>query len=181
MMLRRRTRETDVYVEIAGPSRVEITSGLPFLDHMLATLALHSGLGLVVRASGDLDHHLIEDVAITLGTLMREVLPDHAARYGESTIAMDDALVQVVVDAGGRAHYEGPLPSTLYDHWMRSFAVNAGITLHVRVIRGRDRHHIVEAAFKALGRALDVARSTHAGLFSTKGAVVIERDGEIDS
>ncbi|MGQ0765320.1 MAG: imidazoleglycerol-phosphate dehydratase [Gemmatimonadota bacterium] len=179
MILRRRTRETDVSIEITEPSRIEITSGVPFLDHMLATLALHSGLGFVVKARGDLKHHLIEDVAITLGTLIRDALPARAARYGESTIAMDDALVQVVVDAGGRSHYEGPLPSTLYDHWMRSFAINAGITLHVRVIRGSDRHHIVEAAFKALGRALDVAMSTRSTLFSTKGVVVVERDGEV--
>jgi imidazoleglycerol-phosphate dehydratase len=89
---------------------------------------------------------------------------------------MDDALVQAVVDAGGRAYYEGPLPSRLYDHWMRSFATEARITLHLRVIRGRDRHHVVEAAFKALGFALRRALADGGPVFSTKGAVRTETE-----
>jgi imidazoleglycerol-phosphate dehydratase len=85
---------------------------------------------------------------------------------------MDDALVHVAIDTGGRPFYEGPLPSSLYDHWMRSFADNARLTLHVRVLRGSDRHHMVEAAFKALGLAIRDALVRTDAVFSTKGAVV---------
>jgi imidazoleglycerol-phosphate dehydratase len=90
---------------------------------------------------------------------------------------MDDALVEAVVDVGGRPHYAGSLPSSLYDHVLRSLAINAGFTLHVRVLAGTDRHHIVEAAFKAFGIALRTALAPGAAVFSTKGSVVIEREG----
>jgi imidazoleglycerol-phosphate dehydratase len=89
---------------------------------------------------------------------------------------MDDALVQVALDLGGRPYYRGPLPSSLYDHWMRSFSDHARITLHVRVIRGRDRHHVVEAAFKALGLALRQALVEGSVVFSTKGSVSLEAE-----
>ena len=91
---------------------------------------------------------------------------------------MDDALVQVALDAGGRAWYRGPLPAKLYDHMLRSLADNAGLTLHVRVLRGRDRHHVVEAAFKAVGLALRQALVEGGAVFSTKGAVRIVREQE---
>ncbi|MDQ3083072.1 MAG: imidazoleglycerol-phosphate dehydratase, partial [Gemmatimonadota bacterium] len=91
--------------------------------------------------------------------------------FGDSAVAMDDALVQVVLDAGGRAYYAGPIPGALYDHWMRSFATNAGLTLHILVIRGSDRHHIVEASFKALGFALRQALRVDGTVQSTKGSV----------
>ena len=134
-----------------------------------------TGLDVKLEATGDLKHHLIEDVAITLGAAFAEVIPEACARYGDRTVAMDDAVVQVIVDAGGRPFYRGPLPSTLYDHWMRSFADNARMTLHIIVIRGNDRHHIVEAAFKALGFAIrDALRDTDA-TFSTKGAVTVRK------
>jgi imidazoleglycerol-phosphate dehydratase len=143
----------------------------PFLNHMLHTLARYAELDIQVEARGDLRHHVVEDVAIAMGHAIATGQPRAITRYGACTIPMDDALVQVVLDLGGRAYYRGPLPSTLYDHWMRSFAENARATLHVRVIRGRDRHHIVEAAFKALGMALGHAlRPTHTTL-STKGRV----------
>ena len=103
-----------------------------------------------------------------------------SARYGDRTIPMDDALVHVALDIGGRPWYEGPLPSGLYDHWMRSFADNARATLHVRVIRGRDRHHIVEAAFKALGLALRDALVETGAVFSTKGSVALRAEGDTD-
>jgi imidazoleglycerol-phosphate dehydratase len=89
---------------------------------------------------------------------------------------MDDALVQVVLDLGGRSWYRGPIPSSLYDHFLQSLADNAAMTLHVRVLRGRDRHHIVEAAFKALGLALRQALAPGTAVFSTKGAVQLERE-----
>lgn len=151
-----------------------IDTGEPFLDHMLTTLARYAGLRLSVQARGDLRHHLIEDVAITMGDALARFAPERAARYGERVVPMDDALVQVALDIGGRPYYRGPLPSSLYDHWMRSFSDRARITLHVRVIRGRDRHHVVEAAFKALGLALRQALVEGEVVFSTKGAVALE-------
>jgi imidazoleglycerol-phosphate dehydratase len=147
-----------------------------FFDHMLVTFARYAGLRLDVEAAGDLQHHLLEDVAITLGLALRDEVPPHCARYGHAVIPMDEALVEVAVDAGGRAHYEGPLPVRLYDHVFRSLAINAAMTLHVRVLRGTDRHHIVEAAFKALGLALRSAFAPGDAVFSTKGSVVIERE-----
>jgi imidazoleglycerol-phosphate dehydratase len=171
----RETRETRIRVELepgAGSALVE--TGEPFLDHMLATLARYAGLDLRVSAQGDLRHHLIEDVAIAVGAALAHVVPDHAARFGERTIPMDDALVHVALDLGGRPYYRGPLPSTLYDHWMRSFSDNARATVHVRVLRGRDRHHVVEAAFKALGLAIRDALRAGDAVFSTKGSVALE-------
>ena len=159
----------------ADPSAASISTGAPFLDHMLHTLGRYAALDLRVRASGDLRHHLVEDVAITLGLALRDALPETCARYGHAHVPMDEALVAATVDLGGRAYYEGPVPSSLYDHFLRSFADNARSTLHVRVLRGRDRHHVVEAAFKALGLALRQALVEEGAVFSTKGAVRIER------
>jgi imidazoleglycerol-phosphate dehydratase len=140
---------------------------------MLTTLARYSGLDLSVSARGDLRHHIIEDVAIATGAALADFLPETAARYGDRTVPMDDALVHCALDLGGRAYYRGPLPSSLYDHWMRSFADNAKATLHLRVLRGSDRHHIVEAGFKALGFAIRQAIAEGESVFSTKGAVSV--------
>jgi imidazoleglycerol-phosphate dehydratase len=176
--LRRTTRETAVLVDCsAGGGDARIGTTDPFFDHMLVTLARYGDLRLEVEAAGDLQHHLLEDVAITLGTALRDEVPAHCARYGHAVIPMDDALVEAVVDVGGRPHYAGSLPSSLYDHVLRSLAINAGFTLHVRVLAGTDRHHIVEAAFKAFGIALRTALAPGAAVFSTKGSVVIEREG----
>jgi imidazoleglycerol-phosphate dehydratase len=171
----RETRETRVRIAVSrGTGRGAVETGEPFLDHMLVTLARYSGLDLEVEASGDLRHHVIEDVGIALGEAIRRMAPATVARYGERTVPMDDALVQVAMDLGGRPYYRGPLPSSLYEHWMRSFSDHAAATLHVRVLRGADRHHIVEAAFKALGFALRDALAESAGVFSTKGVVATE-------
>ena len=172
MKLERNTRETQINLELRPDDAAsDIRTGQPFLDHMMTTLSRYSGLGINIEARGDLKHHLVEDVAIAVGTALKDVVPEACTRYGERTIAMDDALVQSVIDVGGRSYYKGRLPSNLYEHWMRSFAENARVTLHVRVIRGRDRHHIVEAGFKSLGLALrDALRETDT-VFSTKGAV----------
>ena len=168
----RETRETRVRVEIdRGTGAATIDTGIPFLDHMLVTLARYASLNLAVTARGDLRHHVIEDVAIALGSGLAEVAAGPITRYGECTLPMDDALVQVAVDVGGRPYYAGRLPGSLYDHWMRSFADHARITLHVRVLRGRDRHHVIEAAFKALGLALKQALGPTGDTFSTKGPV----------
>lgn len=174
----RETRETRIRIVLA-PGRGQATIGttVPFLDHMLEALARYAGLDLEVEATGDLRHHIIEDVALALGEALRATLPASAARYGECTIPMDDALVQAVLDAGGRPWYDGPLPSSMYDHFMRSLADAARMTLHIRVLRGTDRHHIVEAAFKALGLALRQAMAAgDTGVFSTKGNVSLEVD-----
>ena len=173
----RNTRETKIRVEIMpGTGASEIDTTIPYLDHMLATLARYASLDLKVSARGDLRHHLIEDVAIALGAAIAALVPPRAARYGDRYIPMDDALVHVALDLGGRPYYQGPLPSDLYDHWFRSFADNARATVHVHVIRGRDRHHVIEAAFKALGASLRQALAADgaAGVFSTKGAVGLE-------
>ncbi len=179
----RETKETRVEVTLMGPGRtnapadVRVATGLPFLDHMLSTLAFYAGLELTLAAQGDLRHHVIEDVALALGEALARRVPERARRYGERTVPMDDALVQVALDLGGRAYYQGPLPAPLYEHWMRSFATQARATLHVRVLRGSDRHHVVEAAFKALGLALREALEEAGPLFSTKGAVRWEDGG----
>jgi imidazoleglycerol-phosphate dehydratase len=175
--INRETRETHVRVELTrGSGTADVDTGVRFLDHMLVTLARYSGLDLHVHARGDLKHHLIEDVAICVGAALADAVPPSAARYGDRTVPMDDALVHCALDVGGRPYYHGPIPSTLYDHWMRSFADNAQATLHLRALRGTDRHHVVEAAFKALGLALRdaLAESGENGaVFSTKGVVAL--------
>jgi imidazoleglycerol-phosphate dehydratase len=173
--VRRNTRETSIEVTVSrNADQTAIETTRPFLDHMLTALARYSGLGLRISAKGDLPHHLIEDCAITLGAAIAEATPATCARFGNATIPMDDALVQCVIDLGGRPYYGGRLPSRMYDHWMQSFAMNARATVHIRVLRGRDRHHIVEAAFKSLGIALRQAMSESGAVFSTKGAVSLE-------
>lgn len=174
-VITRETRETRIRIELTRGTGVgTIDTGLAFLDHMLVTLARYSGLDLRIDARGDLKHHLIEDVAIALGEAVVAFLPPTVARYGDRVIPMDEALVHVSIDLGGRPYYEGPLPSTLYDHWMRSFSDHAKATLHIRILRGTDRHHIVEAAFKALGLALRDALTDSGAVFSTKGAVSLD-------
>src|SRR5688572_29244054 len=119
----RETRETRVRVEIElGDGKGSIETGVPFLDHMMVTLARYSGLDLSIKASGDLRHHLIEDVAIAVGAAVAAIVPATAARFGNRVVPMDDALVHASLDVGGRPYYRGPLPSGLYEHWMRSFA-----------------------------------------------------------
>ena len=175
-VLVRETKETTVRVDLAvGTGVASSDTGVPFLDHMMVTLARCSGLDLHLHARGDLRHHLIEDAAIVTGAALATMLPPSAARYGHRVVPMDDALVQAALDLGGRPYYRGPIPSSLYDHWMRSFTDHARATLHLRVLRGRDRHHIVEASFKALGLALrDALADSGAGaVFSTKGSVVL--------
>jgi imidazoleglycerol-phosphate dehydratase len=173
-VVKRNTRETNITVELTPDGATAVRTTRPFLDHMLTTFSRYSGLGLSIQAKGDLPHHLIEDTAITIGAALAALAPATAARYGEATVPMDDALVQCVIDIGGRPFYEGRLPSRMYEHWMRSFADNARATIHVRVLRGRDRHHVVEAAFKALGLALRAALVESGVVFSTKGTVSVE-------
>ncbi len=173
-VVERRTKETQIRVEIISSSQPAISTSVPFLDHMLTTLARYSGLGLVVQATGDLRHHIIEDTAIAIGAALAANISSSISRYGDRTIPMDDALVHCALDLGGRPYYEGELPSRMYEHWMRSFADNARATLHIRVLRGSDRHHIVEAAFKALGLALHDAMAAGEDILSAKGSVDLQ-------
>ncbi len=172
--LERVTRETTIRVTLRRARlAIDVDTGEPFLDHMLLTWARYAGLGLSLHARGDLRHHLVEDVAISLGACLKGIIPATAARYGHRIIPMDEALVESAIDLGGRFYYEGPVPSSLYEHFMRSFAEHAGSTLHIRVLRGSDRHHIVEAAFKSLGLAIRDALIDSGAVFSTKGSVAV--------
>ena len=175
--IERATSETKLVVELDldGTGKADVATGVGFYDHMLTALAKHSGMDLTVHAEGDLHidaHHTVEDVAIALGQALAEALGDKQGitRYGDATIPMDEVLVQAAVDLSGRpyvVHDEpatmtpmiGPdYPTSLTRHVLESFAFNARITLHVRVLYGgRDAHHIVEGQFKALARALRAA------------------------
>jgi len=174
--LKRETQETRIRLDVkAGSGESDVEVDAPFLGHMVETLARYAGLDLTLRASGDLRHHLVEDVAITLGLALADEIPPQAARYGWALVPMDEALVQAAVDLGGRPYYVGKTPSKLYTHFLHSFATNLGATVHVRVLRGSDRHHMVEAAVKAVGLALRQAMVAGDAVFSTKGSVVLER------
>ena len=153
-------------------SRIDVP--IPFLGHMLQSFAKHSGAALHLSAKSlDKDeHHLTEDVAITLGQAVRKAIEGHAIeRFAHRIIPMDDAVVGCALDAGGRPYYEGQLPDHMYEHFLRSFAHEARITLHLQVIRGRDPHHVTEAAFKALARSRRQAWQPASDVQSTKGEV----------
>lgn len=174
--LKRETKETQIVAEVrigTGLSNVDIDDR--FLAHMVETLARYAGLDINLKATGDLRHHLVEDVAITLGLALRDEVLDQTNRYGWAQVPMDEALVEAALDVGGRPYYVGQLPSKLYAHFLHSFATNLEATLHVRVLRGQDRHHIVEAAVKATGLALREAIKEGDAVFSTKGSVQLER------
>ena len=174
--LKRETKETQIVAEVrigTGLSNVDVDDR--FLAHMVETLARYAGLAINLKATGDLRHHLVEDVAITLGLALRDEVLHQANRYGWAQVPMDEALVEAALDIGGRPYYVGQLPSKLYAHFLHSFATNLEATLHVRVLRGQDRHHIVEAAIKATGLALREAIKEGDAVFSTKGSVQLER------
>ncbi|WP_068396547.1 imidazoleglycerol-phosphate dehydratase HisB [Kribbia dieselivorans] len=160
-------------VDLDGTGVGDVSTGVPFYDHMLLSLAKHSLIDLTVQADGDTHidaHHTVEDVAIVLGQALREALGDKRgiSRFGDATVPLDEALVQAVVDVAGRPYVVhkgepagqefvmigGHFVGALTRHIWESLALNAGIALHVRVLSGRDPHHIVEAQFKAVARAL---------------------------
>lgn len=191
----RTTSESSVHVELDldGTGRTEISTSVPFYDHMLTALGKHALLDLVVRASGDTDidvHHTVEDVAIAIGEALREALGDKVgiARFGDALVPLDEALAQAVVDVSGRPYcvhtgepegqelhlIGGHFTGSLTRHVLESIALNARICLHVRVLAGRDPHHVVEAQFKALARALRAAVALDPrvqGVPSTKGSL----------
>jgi imidazoleglycerol-phosphate dehydratase len=170
--IQRKTAETSIVARVekgTGASTVRISDR--FLAHMVETLARYAALDIEIEADGDLRHHLVEDVAIVLGQALKAEVPDEIARFGSALVPMDEALVEAAVDVGGRPYYVGKLPSKLYTHFLHSFATNLDATLHVRVLRGSDRHHVIEAAIKSTGLALRQALAPRADHFSTKGPV----------
>lgn len=193
--LSRTTSESSVELEINldGSGIGEVNTGVRFYDHMLLSLAKHSLIDLRVKATGDVDvdaHHTVEDVAIVLGDALRQALGDKSgiSRFGDATVPLDEALVQAVVDVAGRPYVVhtgepegqeyvvigGNYVGSLTRHVLESLAYHAGIALHVRVLAGRDPHHIVEAQFKAVGRALRaaIARDPRvSGVPSAKGSL----------
>jgi imidazoleglycerol-phosphate dehydratase len=176
-----------------GPRDADVETGVGFYDHMLASLAKHSLIDLAVHATGDTHvdaHHTVEDVAIVLGQALREALGDKAGirRFGDAAVPLDETLVQAVVDVSGRPYcvHEGEPDGQAYviiggsyvgsltRHVFETLAHTAGIALHVRVLAGRDPHHLVEAQFKAVARALRAAVEPDprvSGVPSTKGAL----------
>ena len=187
----RKTKETDVRVklDLDGRGQSRISTGLPFLDHMLELFAKHGLFDLDVACKGDLeidDHHSVEDIAITLGQSLTQALGDKAGikRYGEATVPMDEALCRTVIDLSGRFYlvYEvqtrrqkiGNFSVELAEHFWRSFAETAKFNLHIDCLRGRNTHHILEGTFKATARALRQAVERDAritGVLSTKGVL----------
>jgi imidazoleglycerol-phosphate dehydratase len=187
----RSTKESQVAVslDIDGTGTADISTGVPFYDHMLAQLAKHGGIDLIVKTVGDLEvdaHHTVEDTAIALGQALREALGDKAGirRFGDAFVPLDEALAHAVVDVSGRpyvVHEEpelveliGTYDTTLTRHIWESLASSAQICLHVRVLGGRNAHHIVEAQFKAVARALRDAVTLDprsVGVPSTKGVL----------
>jgi len=186
------TGETSVLVELDldGTGTARVSTGVPFFDHMLAQLAKHGLLDLTVQAEGDIEvdaHHTVEDTAITLGQALRAALGDKSglSRFGDAAVPLDEALARAAVDVSGRpylVHSEpagmapliGSYDTTLTRHIFESLAASAGICLHVRVIEGRNPHHIVEAQFKAVARALRAAAAPDpraGGIPSTKGVL----------
>ena len=169
--LKRTTKETDIEItlDIDGAGEANVGSGIGFFDHMLILFAKHGLFSLTVKAQGDLvidGHHTVEDIGIVLGQALAKAAGDKAGirRYGHVYVPMDEALVLVVVDFSGRPFLAfdaelgqgriGEFDVELTEEFLRAVAVNAGLTLHVKVLAGKNRHHIVEAIFKALGRAL---------------------------
>ena len=170
--LERNTKETRITIDLGGATKAQTPD--PFLSHMVESLGKHSGIGIQLQARSldQVDHHLIEDVAIALGRALRAKTEGRPIRrYGERLLPMHDALVSVSLDAGGRPYYDGPVPMPLYEHFLRSLAFEAAWTLHVEVRRGKDAHHIVEAAVKGLALSLKDALVPARDTQSTKGEV----------
>lgn len=187
----RSTKESKVVVsiDVDGSGRTDVSTGVPFFDHMLAQLGKHSLIDLDVAATGDVEvdsHHVVEDVSIVLGQALAQALGDKTGitRFGSALVPLDETLVQAAVDVSGRpycVHEEpelveliGSYDTTLTRHVFESFAAAAQICLHVRVLSGRNAHHVVEAQFKAVARALREAVSVDpraSGVPSTKGVL----------
>jgi imidazoleglycerol-phosphate dehydratase len=193
--IERVTKESSVLVELDldGTGTTEVSTGVAFFDHMLTSLGKHATFDLVVRAAGDVDidaHHTVEDVAIVLGQALREALGDKSGirRFGDAWVPMDETLAHVAVDVSGRPYcvhtgepevlagfvVGGNYPTVLNRHVFETLAFHAQLAVHVRVLHGRDPHHVTEAQYKALARALRAAVEADpraGGVPSTKGVL----------
>jgi imidazoleglycerol-phosphate dehydratase len=187
----RKTRETSVAIALRldGTGSGESHTGVPFLDHMIESFARHGFFDLKVEASGDLhidDHHTVEDVGIVLGRAFKQALGDRGGirRFGEATVPLDEALCTAVIDLSGRCYLAynltikeervGAFQTILVHDFMKALSDEAGMNLHLNMLSGRNPHHIIEAAFKALARAMDQATAAEpriAGVLSTKGTL----------
>jgi imidazoleglycerol-phosphate dehydratase len=187
----RTTKETSIELSlnVDGSGRYEIQTGVPFLNHMLELFTRHGFFDLTVRATGDIevdDHHTVEDVGLTLGQAFKQALggKEGIRRFGEATVPLDEALINVVVDLSGRPFFAydiktkqnriGSFDVELIHDFLLAFVNENGMNLHVRMLAGRNPHHIVEATFKGMARALDVATQRDPrvqGVLSTKGTL----------
>jgi imidazoleglycerol-phosphate dehydratase len=185
----RKTKETTIALslEVDGTGAASASTGIPFFDHMLEQLGKHGGFDLQIDATGDLEidlHHTVEDVGIVLGTALKAALGDKAGvrRFASSLVPLDEALVQVALDLSGRpflvyevdpvSEWIGTFDPQLMEEFWRAFAFGAGITLHIRSLSGRNGHHIIEASFKGVARALrDAVSIEGTSVPSTKGTL----------
>jgi imidazoleglycerol-phosphate dehydratase len=187
----RSTKESEVKVELNldGTGKISVQTGVPFFDHMISQLGKHGGFDLTVSTNGDVDvdsHHTVEDTSLALGQALREALGDKSGirRFGDALVPLDEVLVQAAVDLSGRPYLVhrqpeiveliGTFDTTLGKHIWESFVAEARIALHIRVIEGRNAHHVLEAQFKAVARALRDAVSLDSrvtGVPSTKGVL----------
>jgi imidazoleglycerol-phosphate dehydratase len=188
----RKTKETDISltIDFDGSGDCQVTTNLPFFDHLLSSLGKHGRFDIDLKVQGDLevdDHHIVEDVGITLGEAVKEAQGDRGSvrRFGSATVPMDDALVLLAIDLGGRSYIEAPIKFKKkyvgsfglgnIKHFLRSFSDAGNLNLHVRVLAGEDDHHISEAIFKSLGvglrNALEEDPSLSGAVPSTKGSI----------
>jgi len=189
--IERKTKETEIRLRLNldGTGEAQVKTGIGFFDHMLTALARFAYIDLILQANGDLEvdaHHTIEDCGIVLGQALREACGDKVGieRIGEALLPMDEALVQVALDLSNRAYLVwdvdcpdgmvGEFPIEMAEEFFRALAVQSGLTLNVRLLTGKNRHHIMEAAFKGVGRALGLAlrqNTRYSGILSTKGVL----------
>ncbi|MEK7851267.1 MAG: imidazoleglycerol-phosphate dehydratase HisB [Deltaproteobacteria bacterium] len=189
--IERKTLETGIELDlnVDGTGEYDISTGIPFFDHMLTHIARHGFFDLKLSAIGDTEvdfHHSVEDVGICLGQAFKEALKDYKgiARYGNALVPMDEALVSVAIDIGGRPHLTfnakierakvGDFDTELVEEFLKAFSNHLGCNLHVNVMYGGNTHHIIEAIFKAFARALDSATTIDKrvkGVLSTKGKI----------
>lgn len=179
-LVKRNSRETQIECEVrldSGGTAIEVASGLPFLDHMLEQVARYGGFDLALRGAGDVEvdpHHLMEDAGIVLGQALDRAMGDRAGitRFAHAYAPLDESLARVVVDLGKRPYLSynlplrgaiGTLQSETLEEWWRAFSIHVGATIHVDLVRGRNRHHIAESASKALGLALRLAMTLGGG------------------
>ena len=188
--IERKTKESSVSVELNldGSGNVNVETGVPFFDHMMSQLGKHSGIDLTIKTTGDIDvdsHHTVEDTALAFGQALREALGDKSGirRFGDALVPIDESLTQVAIDLSGRPYLVyrqpeiveliGTFDTTLGKHIWESIVAEARIAIHIRVLEGRNAHHVFESQFKAVARALRDAIKLDgvAGIPSTKGTL----------